>query len=141
LSENKEPTPSWLFKQSAVIPYRKKSGVLEILMITTRKSKRWIVPKGVVDPGCTPQESAINEAYEEAGIKGKIVSDVLGSYSYDKWGGTCTVKVFLFKVDKVLDKWPESEERKREWLPVKKAIERIRENKLKKIIQKTMKSL
>lgn len=103
-------------------------------MITSRGSKRWIVPKGVIDPGSTAGEAASNEAYEEAGVRGRIASAPVGEYSYEKWGGICTVKVFLLKVQTVLDEWPEKDARRREWMTVKQAAESVKEKELKRLI-------
>lgn len=126
--------PYWLFTQSGVIPYRETGSGVEILLITTRKRKRLIIPKGVVDPGMTHESSALNEAYEEAGIKGIIVGDALGEYSYEKWGGTCTVRVFVMKVTDTYKIWPESTIRKRSWMSVAEACETVAEPELKRMI-------
>jgi len=128
--------PPWFYRQSAVIPYRITETGVEILLITSRGGKRWIIPKGIIDPGTTALESACKEAYEEAGIKGRPSSAVLGNYQYEKWGGVCTVEVFTLQVSEVLQKWPESSTRHRQWMRPKKAVEAIEEPKLKKLILK-----
>jgi phosphohistidine phosphatase len=126
--------PWWFYKQSAVIPYRFNEGSMELLLITSRRSGRWIVPKGVVDLGKTASEAAANEAYEEAGVRGQISSSAIGEYDYLKWGGTCTVKVFLLEVQTVLDVWPEQDERRREWMSVEQAAQSISEEELRRMI-------
>jgi len=126
---------SW-YNQSAVIPYRRDSGKLRILLVTSRSRKRWVVPKGIIDPGLSPQESAVNEAYEEAGIKGIIGTDTIGKYRYEKWGGICSVSVFPFEVTEVLDDWPECDIRQRKWITVSEAADLVREEDLKQIIRK-----
>jgi 8-oxo-dGTP pyrophosphatase MutT (NUDIX family) len=128
--------PPWFYRQSAVIPYRITESEVEILLITSRGGKRWIIPKGIIDPGMTAVESACKEAYEEAGIKGRPNSAALGKYEYKKWGGVCTVEVFTLQVSKVLEEWPESSTRHRQWMRPKKAAEAIEEPKLKKLILK-----
>ncbi len=120
-------------EQSAVIPYRIQKDKPEILLITSRKGKRWVIPKGIIEPDMTPPESAYEEAKEEAGAYGIVYEDLLGTYKYDKWGGTCRVKVYLMHVDELRDAWLE-DYRKREWVDVKTAAKRVREKKLKKII-------
>ena len=50
--------PDWVYRQSAVLPYRFSGGDLEVLLITSRKGKRWVFPKGIIEPGLTPQRSA-----------------------------------------------------------------------------------
>ena len=82
----KDTTPRWMFRQSGVIPYRFKQGVLEILLITSQHRKRWVIPKGVIEPDLTAVESAIQEAWEEAGLTGRASEQTIGSYIYYKWG-------------------------------------------------------
>ena len=129
-----EPKPDWLYNQSAVIPFRRENGELRILLITTLKSKKWIVPKGVIEPDLSPAESAEIEAYEEAGIKGKVYKKQIGKYRYRKWGGVCTVKVYLLEVKEILEEWPESELRERKWMSLRDAAELVKEKTLKPII-------
>ena len=114
--------PSWLYNQSAAIPFRINAGAVEVLLVTTRKRKRWIVPKGVIEPDLSPQESAAAEAFEEAGVKGSVMPDEVGEYDYMKWGGTCHVRVYLLKVDKVFCDWPEANLRNRRWLSASDAV-------------------
>ena len=125
----------WIYNQSGVIPFRREEGDVQILLITSRSRKRWVIPKGIVESEFSPQESAQKEAYEEAGITGKIINETIGKYTYKKWGGTCTVQVYLLEVDEILDDWPENYFRTREWMSVEEASKRVDEKKLKKIIQ------
>lgn len=129
-----EQTPDWFFQQSAVIPYRFQENRLEVLLITTRKG-RWIIPKGVVDPGNTPLESAANEAWEEAGVEGAISGEIFGHYAYEKWGGTCEVDVYLMQVQTVHASWPEQDFRDREWLSPDAAADRVREPELQAMLR------
>lgn len=125
--------PWWFYKQSAAVPFRVVDGRAEVLLITSRKGKRWIVPKGVIDLGKTASEAAANEAFEEAGVRGQILESPVGEYSYEKWGGTCRVQVFLLKVETVLDEWPEGGERDREWMTPERAAELLKEEELKRV--------
>jgi 8-oxo-dGTP pyrophosphatase MutT (NUDIX family) len=127
------PKPDFLFNQSAVIPYRLPQGRLEILLITSNDGKRWGVPKGVIEPDLTPAASAAKEALEEAGIKGTVEGGSLGTFTYDKWGGTCRVQVFLLRVVEILDQWDEMF-RQREWVSVEEAVARIRFPELKAMV-------
>jgi 8-oxo-dGTP pyrophosphatase MutT (NUDIX family) len=111
------------------------------MLITSRRRGRWIIPKGVVDPGSTPQESALKEAYEEAGIKGEASAEGLGEYEYNKWGGVCEVKVYLMRVTSVLDAWPESGSRARDWMTVEGAAKAVKEQGLKELILSVPNSL
>ena len=94
MSVNGAPYPAWIYRQSAVLPYRRRDGNLEVLLITSRGGRRWVLPKGIVEPGMTAPVSAAKEAREEAGIEGAVSERVLGSYRQDKWGGTCRIEVF-----------------------------------------------
>lgn len=114
---NHSPPPQWYYRQSGVIPFRFASSGPEVLLITSRTRKRWILPKGVVEPGLTAAASASNEAFEEAGVKGRVTEPSLGSFTYAKWDGICTVEVFAMAVEDVLDDWPERAERTRRWMP------------------------
>ena len=124
-----------MYNQSGVVPFRWGKDGVEILLITSRSGKRWVIPKGIVEPELSPQESAQKEAFEEAGITGNIINTTIGKYTYKKWGGTCTVQVFLLEVEKICDEWPEDFFRTREWISVKEASKRVDEEELKKIIQ------
>jgi len=115
--------PKWLFKQSGVVPYRVNGDLPEIMLVTTRKKKKWTIPKGIIDEHLSAEESALREAEEEAGIRGRISTNALGNYTYSKWGGICNVKVFPMEVDTELDNWLEKKVRTRSWFAIEKAIE------------------
>ena len=128
--------PDGYYDQSAVLPYRRREGRLELLLVTSRKRKRWVLPKGIVEPDLSPAESAAQEALEEAGIRGRVAAEPVGRYEYRKWGGTCTVEVFTMEVESVLERWPE-EFRDREWLSPEEAAGRVREPELRELILAT----
>lgn len=125
--------PDFYFRQSAVIPYRRRDGELEVLLVTSSRGRRWVIPKGIVEPGMTPQASACAEALEEAGVEGRITGTCLGTYEYEKWGGTCSVQVFLLLVERVHDAWQE-DHRDRRWLSPDDAAGRVRETELKRLL-------
>ncbi|MEA3276431.1 MAG: NUDIX hydrolase [Pseudomonadota bacterium] len=126
--------PDYYYDQSAVIPYRMRDGHIQVLAVTSRRGKRWVIPKGVREQAMTPAASAAKEAREEAGIEGEVASTALGRYQYDKWGGTCTVEVYPLRVTHELESW-EEEFRRREWVSLETAIERMREPGLREILQ------
>ncbi len=103
-------------------------------MITSRKRRRWVIPKGVKEPDLSLPDSAAKEALEEAGIKGRVWDIAVGTYQYEKWGDTCTVEVFAMEVKTLLDEWMESF-REREWVALPTAVERATEEELKRILQ------
>lgn len=128
--------PEHFYEQSAAVPYRVGNGRAEVLLVTSISKGRWIVPKGVVEPHLTPAESAAQEAYEEAGVRGVVEGSALGHYRYEKWGGVCRVEVFALRVTEVLDPWPEKGVRRREWVSIEDAAERVAEKKLRKLLRK-----
>jgi len=113
------------FNQSGVVPYRKKDNDLEVLLITSLKKKRWIIPKGYIEFNLTPFESAKKEAYEEAGIIGSNETVELGALKIEKTIGVCWMKIFSMEVTEMLEDYPEKNQRKREWFSVKEAAENI----------------
>lgn len=126
--------PSWYYNQSAAIPFRFDKGKLEVLLITSRSKKNWIIPKGIIEIGLSPQQSAVKEALEEAGVSGNLIDKLFDEYTYEKWGGKCRVKVYLLQVEKVHRNWDEKNIRLRKWFPVKKAIKKINKKELVEIL-------
>lgn len=124
----------WIYRQSGVVPYRYEQDELKILLITSRHNKRWIIPKGIIDYGFSPQESAEKEAFEEAGIQGIIDPFQIGEYQFLKWGGEVSVKVFLFEVTQEHDDWLESSFRKRKWVSIAEAEQLVDLEGLRKIL-------
>ena len=123
-----------LVEQSGVIPYRIMDGKIEVMLITSSGSKRWVIPKGLIEPNMTPEDSAAKEAWEEAGVLGKVFPDLMGTYEYYKSGCTWQVDVFLLQVETVVENWPEAYKRKRQWVSIPKAIKRVDEPELKLIL-------
>jgi len=114
------------FHQSGVIPYRKKNGELQVLLITTIRKKKWIFPKGYIEFNLSPFESAKKEAYEEAGVIGANETVELGSFRMKKEIGYCDMVVYSMEVIEVLDDYPEKDLRKRKWFTIKEAAENIK---------------
>lgn len=121
-------------RQSGVIPYRRQQGELQVLLITSRGGKSWVIPKGMVSPGQSPRASAEQEALEEAGVRGHVYRSPLGSYKYRKWGGVCDVEVYLMRVDDAVDHWPEGEIRQRRWMSVSAAEQHVNGALLRRMI-------
>jgi 8-oxo-dGTP pyrophosphatase MutT (NUDIX family) len=126
--------------QYAALPYRKRPGGLDVLLITSRGSGRWIIPKGWPIAGLSPSQTAAQEALEEAGVTGRIGSERIGIYHYDKrladdTDRDCNVEVFALEVVDQLDSWPEQHQRRREWLGIEEASERVAETELRELIR------
>jgi 8-oxo-dGTP pyrophosphatase MutT (NUDIX family) len=139
LAEDKEPrpmqdVPEWFRQQSGVIPYRQSDKGVEVLLVTTRRRKHWIIPKGVIEPDLTSAASAVEEAWEEAGVRGWLHPLSIGCYEYEKWQGLCQVEVFLMSVEEIEDQWPEGAYRRRQWFPYQQAAMKLREPELKKLV-------
>jgi phosphohistidine phosphatase len=126
--------PEYYYNQSGVIPFRIVNGKVEILLITSRRKKHWVIPKGIIEMKLDPKESAIKEAHEEAGIKGTLIPSSSGKYSYTKWGGICNVEVYLMEVTEILDNWPESH-RERKWFSITKAGKVLKNSELGQMLQ------
>jgi 8-oxo-dGTP pyrophosphatase MutT (NUDIX family) len=128
------PSISAYCRQSAVIPYRIDSEDLQVLTITSRKRKRWIIPKGGIELQLSPANSAAKEAFEEAGVIGQVSCTPIGNYRYSKWGSLYTVEVYPLRVKFLLNNWLE-DFRAREWVSLETAISRMQEPELKEILE------
>ncbi|HEX4534282.1 MAG TPA: NUDIX hydrolase [Rhizomicrobium sp.] len=127
--------------QYGALPYRVVDGRLEILLITTLRSRRWIIPKGWPITGQTPQASAAREALEEAGVCGEIEPKAIGSFRYFKQlkNGDmtlCSVEVFALKVTQQRKTWAEKASRELRWCSVDQALAAISEAPLRQLITK-----
>jgi 8-oxo-dGTP pyrophosphatase MutT (NUDIX family) len=103
--------------------------------VTSSSGKRWVVPKGLIDPGKTAGEIALQEAWEEAGLVGLLHPEPVGSYLYSKYGGTCHVTVFLMQATEEAEDWPERGLRQRSWLPPAGAVRLIEDPGLRELIK------
>ena len=111
----------------------------EVLLITSRETFRWVIPKGWPMDGLTPAEAAATESYEEAGIRGRMGA-FQGLYTYQKrlkdlTMRVLTVEVFLLQVDSELSFWPEAQQRRRRWLSAAAAANAVDEPELAEIIR------
>ena len=125
--------------QFGALCYKVVQDKVKILLVTSRGTGRWIIPKGWPIDGATPAETALCEAWEEAGVEGKIRGNALGIYSYDKQDDAevlpCVVAVFGVKVSATKRKFPEAQERQRKWVSRKKAATLLDEPELSQIIK------
>ncbi len=119
--------------------YKKKRGHIEVLVITSRDTGRWVIPKGWPMEGKPAWAVAEREAYEEAGVKGTVHQEAIGHYMYDKGiakGLTvpCKVNVYALEVDDLCKNFPEKGQRKLEWVTCTEAAARVAEPGLKQLI-------
>jgi 8-oxo-dGTP pyrophosphatase MutT (NUDIX family) len=117
-------------RQAAVIPYRIRKARVEVALVSRIRGKGWIVPKGTIADGERPRDAAIREAEEEAGLRGVVPLKRVGRYrngNRKDTGVIDVVDVYLMRVTRVLDEWEEDKYRRRRWLRVDDAAERLRE--------------
>ncbi|WP_380057218.1 NUDIX hydrolase [Falsihalocynthiibacter sp. SS001] len=110
-----------------------------VLLITSRDTGRWILPKGWPIDGMDAAHAAKQEAWEEAGVKGHVNNNPIGQFSYEKeldTGGVsrCDTSVFEVKVTELLEEFPEAEERTRKWVTPKEAANMVQEPELSAIL-------
>jgi len=127
---------SMIYEQAAAIPVRLVAQKIQILLVQTRSGNKWTIPKGIIDSGFTAQETALAEAYEEAGLKGALHPEIFGTFSYAKWQGTCKVQVYLMKVDEALSHWPERYFRDRKWVNIEQSDQMLKYPALSELIHK-----
>ena len=126
--------------QNAALCWRMHRGRVQVLLITSRDTGRWIVPKGWPMPGKTAAETAGTEAWEEAGVQGTPdAADPIGVYHYDKLRTPkkpvpCVVSVFSLRVQGLADKFPERKQRRRKWFDARKAARKVAEPELRRLL-------
>lgn len=127
-------------RQVAALPYRPDAdGNIRVMLITSRETQRWVIPKGNLIKGLRAHEAAAQEAYEEAGVEGIPCPTQIGTYSYAKRRKTglirtVAVDVFPFAVTGQADEWPEQDERTTAWFTLPNAAAAVDEPELKSII-------
>jgi ADP-ribose pyrophosphatase YjhB (NUDIX family) len=124
-----------IYTQAGVIPYRfDSSGRPEILLIRRLEKEKWGIPKGMVGAGVSLEDTARAEAAEEAGVGGELSDQPVGFFSFRKWEGMVHVTVYLMRVTEVLDEYPESYRREREWFPFNTAVETAGRRMLRELL-------
>ena len=121
-----------ILRQAGAIPFRHDPEGLRVLLITSRDTGRWVIPKGGVEKGFTAAQAAELEAYEEAGAQGVISELPLGIFTYHKRLRSgiekpAVVEVYALKVRKTLEEWPERAQRRLEWMSVSEAVSLVQE--------------
>jgi 8-oxo-dGTP pyrophosphatase MutT (NUDIX family) len=126
--------------QVAALPYRLEAdGRVSIMLVTSRETRRWVIPKGWPMAGKRKREAAAQEAFEEAGIKGEIAKKPIGSFTYFKRRTShfelVWVKVYPLEVKRELARWPEQGQRDRVWFSPDEAAAQVLEPGLAAILQ------
>jgi 8-oxo-dGTP pyrophosphatase MutT (NUDIX family) len=125
--------------QAAALPWRHGESGIEIMLVTSRGTGRWVLPKGWPERREELYGAAEREAAEEAGVSGAISQNALGSFYYGKdlaegMQFRCEVHVYPLEVDRVAEKWPERKQRRREWFPCAEAASLVNEPDLGELI-------
>lgn len=122
-------------RQCAALPFSQEDGELRVLLVTSRETHRWILPKGWMEKHLAPHALAAKEAFEEAGVVGEVERRPIGRYHYLKRGPRdrvtpCSVRVFPLRVERLLDEWPERRQRQRRWFNPAEAAMAVEEGGL-----------
>lgn len=133
-------TPEGTRSQFGAICWRLKQGKLRLLLVTSRGTGRWVTPKGWPMEGRKPHEAAAQEAWEEAGVIGKVSDRCLGFFTYDKCEGKgkhlpCAVMVFGLEVKSLAADFPERDQRRRKWMSRKNAAKAVAEPELARLLR------
>ncbi len=126
--------------QHGALPYRiGPDGAVQILLVTSRQTRRWIIPKGWPIKGLKPSKSAAREAFEEAGVRGAVGSKAIGSFVYDKGledgvSVSCEVGVFPLKVERQHKTWPEAHQRETRWVGPEEALDLLDDRGLRDVV-------
>ena len=126
--------------QIAALPWRKRGDDIQVMLITSRETRRWVIAKGNPMLELSDELAAAQEAYEEAGVQGVISTKAVGKFDYDKrlkdgQMMPCTVDVYPLEVLIQLGSWPELDQRKRQWMTQADAAERVDEPELADLIR------
>lgn len=127
-------------RQVAALPWRITDAGLQILMITSRETRRWVVPKGGRMAGKTDPEAAAIEAMEEAGVQGRIKGAAIGVFRYAKWFREDDIRPYVVALYPLhvliqLGAWPEAHERERRWMSREQAASAVQEPDLAALIR------
>ncbi len=126
--------------QYAALPYRRRAdAAIEVMLITSRDTGRWVIPKGWPMDGLSAPHSAAREAHEEAGLVGQVSAHAIGRYHYDKRRDDgslvrCVVEVFALAVERQRRTWPEHKERRTQWFAQADAAAAVDEPELAALI-------
>jgi len=128
-----------VLKQVGALPVRRsRKGVLEVLLVSSRDTGRWVIPKGWPSKRMTDTAAAAREARQEAGVSGKIASKSYGTYRYRKIDKSrnrvIEVTVYVLRVKKEKKRWQEQDQRQRAWFDIEAAARKVREPRLRSLI-------
>ena len=129
-----------LARQVAALPIQYEAdGSVRVLLVTSRDTKRWVIPKGWPWPDCEDCVAAAREAREEAGVVGCVQPQPLGSFVYEKRRASgpelVRADVYVLAVDFTLDSWPEQSQRERAWFTLEDAAAAVSDHELRDLLR------
>jgi ADP-ribose pyrophosphatase YjhB (NUDIX family) len=128
-------------EQAGAIPWRWIDRDPEVLLITTSRGDRWIVPKGWIERGSSPTQCAVEEAFEEAGVQGVLSLEPFGVFGFKRRERELAIVVFLLEVRHVHERWPDEKRRRRTWMSPEEAARRVRDSGLKQLLSTVRENL
>lgn len=122
-------------RQYAALPLTVRDRETLVMLVTSRETRRWVLPKGWAEVGVAPHDLAAREAYEEAGLVGEVGPEAVGDFTYEKRlspGRTvlCKVTVYPLRVMQQLEAWPEQHQRETRWFTLAEAASMVEEGDL-----------
>lgn len=138
--EVNDPAPATA-RQVAALCWRLRRGQVQVLLVTSRDTGRWVLPKGWPMANMGPEAAAAREAWEEAGVEGKVSAQAIGAYSYDKIlrnqaALPCAVGVFPLRVQNLKGNFPERKQRRRKWYSADEAARLVAESELRAMLER-----
>jgi phosphohistidine phosphatase len=125
-------------EQAAAIAIRRKGNTLQVCLIRRRGTSNWGIPKGTIEVGDTAEETALNEAWEEAGLRGTLLGRSIGTYEYRKWNADLTVAVFLMQVLEQDSDWQEAHFRERCWTSLDEAAMMLADHPVRPLLDRAI---
>lgn len=126
--------------QAGAVPFRDRDGEREYLLVTSQRGN-WIFPKGIVETGETPEETALKEAREEGGVDGVILPEAVAAYEDSKWNAECLVQIFLLRYIEDCRSWAEKHLRERRWCTYEDALRLIKKSKIRSVLRRARQRL
>jgi len=128
-------------RQAGAIAVRRADKRHEVCLVRKRSGKGWGIPKGIIEPRHTIEDTALKETWEEAGLKGRLVGEALGAYEAEKGGNTFSVVIFLMEVLEEHDEWPEADWRERRWTSFRKADALLEDHPVRPLLDRARDAL
>jgi ADP-ribose pyrophosphatase YjhB (NUDIX family) len=129
-------------QQAAIIPvHRPGSEAIQVCLIRRKDSEKWGISKGYIDPGHSWKQAALEEAYEEAGLRSHFIGESIGTYDYRKRDATLMVIVFVMAALEELSAWPEMHLRERRWFSTEEAGVLLKDHPARSLLDRIVRVL